>query len=159
MTIATKLDTYLNSHEISYEMLSHHHSNSSMGTAITSNVPLKKIAKAVILIDHQGRNLMAVLPANNKVSLIALNEALHGDYHLAKEQDVYTMFTDCENGAIPPIADAYNMNMVCDSSLNKLDNIYIEAGDHETLLKLNNSNFQELTSKAKQLNFSHEVYH
>lgn len=159
MTVATRLNTYLTNNEISYKVISHYHSNSSLSTSITANVPLKNIAKAVILEDHQNRKIMAVLPANKKISLSKLNDALYANFHLAKEQEIYYMFDDCDRGAIPPIADAYNMAMVCDTDLDKLDYVYIEAGDHETLIRLDKTSFNELTRNSKRLHFSHEIYH
>ena len=99
------------------------------------------LAKGVVLEDHEGRHLMAVLPANAKVSLSVLNEELEAKYHLVKEQEVYRLFEDCEHGAIPPVGNIYHMAMVCDQFLTELDHVYLEAGDHETLIKLDKEAF------------------
>ncbi len=159
MTIPTRLHQYLTQHHIDYHTVQHFHSSSSIGSAISANVPLNNIAKAVLLEDHQGRNVMAVLPASNKISLSALNEKMHASYRLMKEQEVYQMFNDCEHGAIPPIGDAYNMNVVCEKQLDSLDFIYLEAGDHETLIRLDKQSYNRMMCQSKHLNFSHEVYH
>ena len=159
MTISHRLNQYLTAQEVDYQILPHFHSNSSMGTAITANVELDHLAKAVILEDHEGRHLMAVLPASNKVNLSRLNNELNATYHLAKEQDVYQMFVDCEHGAVPPTGDAYHMNTVCDRQLDNLDYVYIEAGDHETLLRLDKQDYQKVTESVKHMYFSHRVYH
>jgi len=103
--------------------------------------------------------LMAVLPAKNKISLSAINDELMGSYKLLKEKEVYRMFSDCENGAIPPVGDAFNIHMICDESLDQLDYVYIEAGDHQKLLRINHDNFEIMTAKSKHLRFSSEVFH
>jgi len=159
MTISHRLNQYLSDQNVDYQVLPHFHSESSLGTAITANVELKHLAKAVILEDHQGRNIMAVLPASNKVNLVALNEALNANYHLAKEQDVYDMFVDCAEGAVPPAGEAYHLNTVCDQQLDHLDYVYIEAGDHETLLRLDREDYQKIMRSVKHMNFSQRVYH
>ncbi len=78
MTISTRLDTYLTNNAIPYQVVNHSHSNSSIASAISAQIPLNFIAKAVILKDHEDRKVMAVLPAKNKISLAALNDELLG---------------------------------------------------------------------------------
>lgn len=159
MNISTRLDNYLTEHDMSYQVVPHYHSNSSIGSAVAAQIPLNQIAKAVLLIDHEGRKIMAVLPANNRISLSALNQELHGSYQLVKESEVYSMFTDCEKGAVPPVAGAYNMPLVCETTLDELENIYIEAGDHETLLRIDRKAFETMMEDGRHLRFSREVYH
>jgi len=159
MTISTRLDYYLTSHAIPYQMIEHHHSNSSIGSAISAHIPLSHIAKAVILKDHEDKKIMAVLPANNKISLSALNEELRASLHLIKEKEVYSLFNDCEHGAIPPVGGLYNMRVVCDLMLSDLEWVYIEAGDHQNLLRLTIADFESLIGRSKHLRFSREVFH
>ena len=159
MTISTRLDMYLQENHVPYEVISHIHSNSSIGTAINAQVPLHQIAKAVILEDHEGKNLMAVLPANYKISLSKLNDELMASYHLVKEQDVYSMFGDCEHGAIPPVGEVYNMAVIFDDKLDELNQVFIESGDHESLLRLSKDDFLKMMKSAKHTRFSREVFH
>ena len=159
MTIATRLDNYLTEHHIRYQTVNHSHSNSSIHSAVAASIPPMSLAKGVILEDHEGRHLMAVLPANAKIRLSALNDEMRASYHLVKEHDVYQMFEDCEHGAVPPIGDAYHMSMVCDKALTELDCVYIEAGDHETLIRLDREAFRKLMSQSKCLSFSSEIFH
>lgn len=159
MSISTRLNTYLCEHEISYQELPHHHSHSSIGSAFAAEVPINQVVKAVVLKNHEGRNIMAILPANHKVIFSTINDELHGSYQLAKEREVYQLFSDCEHGAIPPIGEAYNIGMICDSTLDQLNNVYIEAGDHQTLLRINHKDFKQMMATSKHLRFSREVFH
>lgn len=159
MAISTRLTRYLIERDIDYKIVSHLYANDSIGNAITANVPLRHIAKAVMLEDHQGKHLMAVLPANYKISIAALNDAFHASYKLMKEEQLEKLFADCEKGAIPPIAGAYHVNLVCEQSLADIESIYIEAGDHQTLLHFDRYNFNLVVESGKRLHFSYEYYH
>ena len=159
MTIATRIDNYLTEHQINYQTVNHDHSNSSVHSAIKASIPMMNLAKGVVLEDHEGRHMMAVLPADSKISLTALNEELHASFHLVNEQDVYRLFDDCDHGAVPPVGDAYHISMVCDKSLTELDYVYLEAGDHETLIKLDREAFRKLMSQSKYANFGNQIFH
>lgn len=159
MTISTRLDHYLRDHNISYETIHHGHSNNSFGSAYLAQIPLDRLAKAVILKDHEDRKLMALVPANRKINIPTLNDALYASFQLVKEREVYRMFNDCEHGAVPPIGQAYNIRTVCDKRLDALDSVYIEAGDHENLLRLSHDDFELLFKRCHHLNFSREVFH
>ncbi|MDP7591303.1 MAG: YbaK/EbsC family protein [Litorilituus sp.] len=159
MTISTRLDSYLSMLNITYQVVEHKHSASSFGSAIMAKIPLNQIAKAVILKDHEDRKLMAVLPATNKISISAINDNLMGSYKLLKEREVYQIFKDCDHGAIPPVGEAFNMQMVCDEMLDKLNYVYIEAGDHRRLLRLTHDDYQTLCANSKHLRFSSDLIH
>ncbi len=159
MTTVTRLDRYLNEENIRYQTVSHSHSNSSWQSAKTANILPMSLAKGVILEDHEGKHLMAILPANAKLSLSVLNDELEANYHLVKEQQVYKLFEDCEHGAVPPVGNIYHMASVCDQSLTELDHVYLEAGDHETLIKLDKDAFRKLMGNSKCLRFGTPIFH
>ncbi|MFQ3264611.1 MAG: Ala-tRNA(Pro) deacylase [Colwellia sp.] len=159
MNASTRLTRYLIEKKIAYQAIEHFHSNSSIGTAITANIPLKQIAKAVLLKNHEDKKLMAILPATDKISLAVINDNLHGSFELMKEHELYQLFSDCDHGAIPPAAGAYNLTMICDKKLDLLSRVYLEAGDHQTLLCVTQDDFKTLMTSGKHLNFSHEVFH
>lgn len=159
MAISNQLDSYLIEHCIPYQVIEHEHSISSISSANMAKVPLNQLAKAVILKDHEDRKLMAVLPAKNKISISAINENLRGTYKLLKEHEINTMFSDCEHGAIPPVGDAFNIHMICDEMLDSLDYVYIEAGDHRTLLRISHKYYEVISAKSAHLRFSSEIIH
>ena len=69
------------------------------------------------------------------------------------------MFSDCEHGAIPPIGEAFNMQMICDEMLDQLDYVYIEAGDHQRLLRISHKDYESIAANSRHLRFSSEVIH
>lgn len=159
MSMPQRIYEYLQRADIDYQLVEHQPSNSSIGSALAAKVPYSHIAKAVILLDHEDRKMMAVLPANRKISLSILKDNLDHDYRLAKEQKVYQLFEDCEHGAIPPVAHVYHMDTIYDECLVDNPDVYLEAGDHQTLIKLNREGFMQLMADAKHLHFSHEFMH
>ncbi|MDF2179495.1 YbaK/EbsC family protein [Aliiglaciecola sp. CAU 1673] len=159
MSLSRRITSYLEGRGVQYDTVTHHPSHSSLGTSIAAQVPSRKIAKAVILEDHQGHRLMAVIPADSKLSLTELNEQLNGRYHLMREQQVYECFDDCVHGAVPPLPGAYNMDSIVDESLNELDDIYLEGGDHRNLVHLSQADFKRLTDDARHGRVSNQMYH
>lgn len=156
MSISTRVGDYLTAEKIHFDTINHAHSNSSVGSAIATQIPSSRIAKAVVLEDHEGRHLMAVLPANRRIRLHRLQDQLASSLHLVQEETLSQMFTDCQQGAVPAFAKAYNMNAIYDDVLEQLGDIYFEAGDHETLIHLTQEQFGKLMSNTQHAQFSVE---
>lgn len=159
MSISNRLYEFLEHHNVSYDTLVHHPSNNSVGTAVAAGIGLHQVAKAVILEDHEGRHLMALLPASHKINLGKLGDDMCRSFHLAKEQKVYELFGDCDKGAVPPMGESYNMEMVFDDLLEELQDVYLEGGDHSTLVHLRQAEFHRLLQGHKHSRFSAQVFH
>ena len=158
MSANARLTAYLDNQRIRYDIKPHSHSYSSIGTAITAEISPRKLAKAVVLEDHEGRHMMAVLPTDNKLSVRKLGQVLNREFHLASEKKVYHLFRDCAPGAIPPVGKIYNMDTIVDDQLSAQRDIYMEGGDHETLIHMKQAEFQKLMSQTKHGRFSGEVF-
>ena len=144
MTIAQSVNDFLSQQQISFDTVQHPPSHSSVQSAIAAQVPLSNIAKAVILKDPIDNYLMAVIPASNRVQIRRISELTDTAVKLASEQEVNSRFRDCQNGAIPPIGQAYDIDMIWDNRLGQVPDIYLEAGDHETLIHLTQQAFQQI---------------
>lgn len=157
MSVNARVAAYLDDQHIPYKVIPHEHSFSSFSSAMTAEIELSKMAKAVLLQDHEGRYMMAVLPANNKVSLHKLNDQFNRSFHLAKEDQVYHLFSDCAPGAIPPVAKAFHMDCVVDEKLDACSEVFMEAGDHDNLIQFNHDAFIKMTSDNRHDRFAAEV--
>ena len=155
MSIAARLSTFLDEQGVVYDTLRHLHSSNSVGSANSALIPLHQLAKAVVLEDHQSKRMIAVLPTDNKINLKKLNKRYQATFHLLPEKDVYSLFSDCENGAVPPAGEAYHLNAIFDDSLLKETDVYLEAGDHQTLVHLTQKEFVKFTAKNQHTSFSH----
>ena len=154
-----RITNFLDQKYIHYEIIPHPRSKSSVDTAISAEVPMHQIAKAVILEDHEGKHIMAIVPADYKVSLSMLNEELNRSFKLAKENDIYEMFTDCDSGAVPPVPSAYYLDAVYDEELTREPELFLESGDHETLIQISREDFMRLMESYKHSRFSRKVFH
>ena len=156
MAIAMTLEHYLQDHDVAYELVTHQPTNSSLRTAEVGHVSGDCLAKAVIVKDENGF-LLAVLPASHHVQLGALSRLLERRIGLATEDEADRLFTDCAFGAFPAIGPAYGLEVVVDESLDELDEVYFEGGDHECLVHVSGKQFQELMSDARHGCFSEHL--
>ena len=154
MAIAITLKQYLSDNGIDYDALKHPYTASSQMTAQESHIPGSRIAKAVLL--KKGKDyLLAVLPASNHIHFEEIRDLLEQNVKLASEEEVETLFDDCELGAVPPIGRAYGLEVLMDDSLTGNDDIYFEGGDHATLIHVGAGQFDKMMKSARHGRFSY----
>jgi Ala-tRNA(Pro) deacylase len=146
MTVSPTLQKFLDS-TVPYDVISHAPTMSSTRTAEACHVPGDALAKAVVL-RRDGGYMMAILPASHHLNMSALKIQLGHRVDLATEEEVATLFDDCERGAVPPVGECYGMDVIVDDSIDTRREIYMEGGDHATLIRLNGEQFVRLTEKA-----------
>jgi Ala-tRNA(Pro) deacylase len=156
MAVATTLEDYLNRWGVEYEVVPHAHTDSSLETAEAAHIPGNKLAKCVLTEDYRGY-LMVVIPASHEVEFESLDRELDRRLELATEPELAEIFTDCETGAIPPLGEAYGMDVALDDSLLACDDVYLEAGDHQELIHLRGEDFRDLMAGAEHGRFSHHL--
>jgi Ala-tRNA(Pro) deacylase len=144
MGIALTLKQYLEDHKIDYEVMSHKKTGCSSLTAEASHVPGDCLAKGVIL-RKDGGYLMAIVPASRHVALAEVGHRLDQPVGLASEEEIAELFPDCEAGAVPAMAEAYGLECMVDESLDELKDVYIEGGDHRSVVHLKGRQFRKLT--------------
>jgi Ala-tRNA(Pro) deacylase len=156
MAIAMSLQEYLDDLGISYDVVSHKPTGSSMETAEIAHIPGDKLVKSVLLKDDQ-EYLMAVVPSTYHVQLSDLASRFHRHLELVPETELVSIFTDCETGAIPPIGQAYAIDMVVDEKLLDCEDLYIEAGDHQSLVHLQHEDFLRLIQNSPHADFTRHI--
>ncbi|TNF89087.1 MAG: YbaK/EbsC family protein [Gammaproteobacteria bacterium] len=158
MAIAPRLEKYLRERQVKYKVVIHPHSEHSMETAEKAHVPGDALAKGVLVKDDDGY-LMVVLPADYHIELESLKKLLKQEVAMVDEVTLGVVFNDCEVGAVPPIGMAYGLKTIWDptSSLGALDQVYFEAGDHQSLVRISGVQFHELMASAERGEFSHHI--
>jgi Ala-tRNA(Pro) deacylase len=116
------------------------------------------LAKAIVLRRSAGY-MLAVLPASRHVRLSDLRDQLGDDVEMAEEAEIDPLFPDCAHGAIPPIGQCYALPLIVDDSIEAQSEIYMEAGDHETLLHMSHAQFIRLMGNARHGRFSEKPPH
>ena len=155
MAVAETVQRFLEQLSVEYDLISHPHTGSSHGTAEAAHVNEDHIAKAVIVKDMAGY-AMVVVPASNWVDVEHLRKELNRDLHLATEEELAKLFSDCEAGAVPPLGPAYGVETFLDQALTSLANIYFEAGDHEQLVHTAGDDFRTLLGGVRHGYYSHD---
>jgi len=152
MAIAPTLQKYLDQ-TVTYDVIPHEPTMSSMRTAEVCHISGDRLAKGVVL-RRDGGYMLAVLPASCHIQLPELRTQLGEDVRLATENEMTHLFADCTPGAVPPVATCYALDAIIDESINDQPEVYIEGGDHATLIHMDQSQFARLTTQAQQGRFS-----
>ncbi len=152
MTIAPTLQRYLDSNVV-YDVIMHEPTPSSARTAQACHVSGDRLAKGIVL-RRNGNYLLAVAPASHHIRLAELKAQLGGDLELADEQELKRLFPDCVPGAVPPIGQCYDLEVIVDDSIQEPPDVYLEGGDHTTVIHLSQVEFAKLMVDARRLRFS-----
>ena len=148
MTLAVTLQRYLADRDIEYDVVRHEPTTSSSQTAQASHIPGDFLAKAVVVKD-EDHFMVAVLPASYHIQLRELSRLLDRPVGLATEEEASELFADCERGAFPAIGTAYGLDVIVEDSLAEQPDLYIEGGDHASLVHLKAAQFRKLVENAR----------
>ncbi|NQT87928.1 YbaK/EbsC family protein [bacterium] len=125
-------------------MISHSPAFTAQEIAASAHIPGEEMAKTVI-VEMDGRLVMAVVPAPALVDLERLRDAAGASYvHLASEEDFTNRFPHCEVGAMPPFGNLFDMPVYADASLTLDETIAFTAGTHHELVQLAYADFDAL---------------
>lgn len=153
MSAAPELTRYLASRGVSFDLVPHHRTMSSMHTAEECHISADCLAKAVVLLDDNGY-FLAVLPASHHLRFAELEEQGHWPVRMATEEEIERLFPDCSIGAVPPVGAAYGLKAVVDDAITEVPDVYFEGGDHTTLVHMSGPAFDRLMAEAPRAHFS-----
>ena len=138
------LKDFLDNNEIKYVSILHSLAFTAVDIAKSAHIPSKEMAKTVI-IKNDDKLAMAVVPANYKVKLNILQQALDSDkIELASEQEFTSRFPDCEVGAMPPFGNLYDMDVYVAESLTEDDKITFNAGSHSEVIQMDYKDYENI---------------
>jgi Ala-tRNA(Pro) deacylase len=139
-----KLKKFLDEENISYETLSHTHTETARQTAHAVKMDNKEIAKTV-MVKVDGKMTMIVLPASHKIHFNMLERELGAkNIELATEEEFKEWFPECDVGAMPPFGNLYNLDVIVADSLTKDEMIAFNAGTHEEAIRMMYKDFERL---------------
>lgn len=156
MSIAPILQRYLVAENVEYDVIAHNPTMSSARTAEACRISGDRLAKAIVLRRDAGY-MLAVLPASHHLRLADLRNQLGDHVEMATEAEIDLLFPDCAHGAVPPLGHCYALPLVVDDSIEAQPEIYMEAGDHETLLHMSHAQFAQLMANARHGRFSEKL--
>jgi len=139
-----KLKEFLDQHHVKYVSIVHSQAYTAQEVAASAHIPGKSLAK-VVIVDLDGRMVMAVLPANRKVVLQDIREITGSDQaRFASELQFKDRFPGCEIGAMPPFGNLYDMEVYVAESLAGNEEIVFNAGSHTEVIKMRFDDFERL---------------
>jgi Ala-tRNA(Pro) deacylase len=153
MSIAPTLKEYLAAENIEYEEIPHEPTMTSIRAAEACHISGDRLAKGVVL-RRDGDYMLAIMPASHHLRLSELRTTLGDNLDMANEAEINRLFRDCAHGAVPAVGKCYGLSMIVDDSIEAQPDIYMEAGDHETLLHLSHAQFARLTANVAHGRFS-----
>lgn len=144
MVTHQRLQSYLDSHKIPYQVVNHSIAYTAREAADSLHVPANTFAK-VVVVKADRRYVMAVLPSSWKVDLKRLEQVLEcSSVRLATEDELATLFPDCEIGSMPPFGNLYGTPVYVDATLTGDEEIAFDAGSHVGAIKMRYRDFAEL---------------
>jgi Ala-tRNA(Pro) deacylase len=154
MSISTRVQQYLESHKVPYQIIHHDYAETAKECADEAHIPSGRMTKAVVLEDDEGY-MMALVPADKKVDLNAVNLRTNRLLSRVSQKTINHLFSDCTQGAVPAVGQAYGMRVIWDDSITEEPDCYLEAGDHKDLLYLSRSDFMNLMKEWDHGRISH----
>ena len=136
MALAQRLREFLNRQRVEYTHSVHAAVYTAREVASAEHLPSREVAKTVIVFGD-GAYHMIVVPANKLVDFQEVRQALRlSDARLATEQELESLFPDCELGAMPAMGKLYGMPAYLDSSLAGGNMIAFNGGTHSDLVQM-----------------------
>jgi Ala-tRNA(Pro) deacylase len=156
MAVSKTLEHFLEAKGADYRIVRHGHAESANRVAHAAHVPGDQLAKAVLIVDD-GAYLLAIVPATRRLHLGRLHKLLGEHVGLATEAEVAKAFPDCSRGAIPALGPAFGLDSLVDESLLQQETVYLEGGDHESLVQIRGSDFLSLLGGPRRGDFGTHV--
>jgi len=146
MSVSQRIRDYLDSQHVSYECVPHAQAFAAQEVAQSLHVPGRRFAKPIVL-EADGRLLMAVLPATHRLDLRELKEKLGvDDLALVPEGELAKFCPDCELGALPPFGHLYGMDVWVDKTLGESEEIIFNAGSHTDAIRMKYADFARIAT-------------
>jgi Ala-tRNA(Pro) deacylase len=144
MTMCRELQTYLDTHHVPYEVLTHSIVYTAQEVAHVQHIPGREMAKVVIAKTEENAPLMLVLPATHMVDFARLQTVLGIRVELEDERAFSALFPDCKIGAAPPFGNLFGLNTLVDTTLTHDEQIVFNAGSHWQTVRMRYADFARL---------------
>lgn len=153
MNTTHKIEEYLEARSVPYDLVAHKHTHTSLDAAHAAHIEPNRLAKAVLL-EGDGCYMAALVPADQDVRLSRLIPDYGPHLHLADEAAISEVFADCDPGVVPGLPPAWGVETVWDDALLAQPEIYLDAGDHMRLIRIETRYLKQLLRDLPHCLFS-----
>jgi Ala-tRNA(Pro) deacylase len=142
--IPAAISDYLEQNHARYSLLPHPIAYTAQEEAAAAHVPGREWAKTVVCF-ADDQPILAVVPAPFAVDLIRLQHTAHArSVRLAKENELASLYRDCELGAMPPLGPLYGQPVFVDRRLTLDPEVSFSAGSHHDAIRMPYQEFERL---------------
>ncbi len=135
--VAGELVEFLRDAGVEFEVLPHRRTTTAAEEAAVLGIMPQLVAKTLVLADELHGRVRAVLPAASRLDAAKLASAIGAKTTaLVDEADLADAYPEFELGAVPPFGGPEGDRVVVDRRLAEVDHVVLEAGVHDTSLRL-----------------------
>ena len=130
MAVTEQVQEFLRQSNLAYSVFPHAPAYTAQEEAAITHIPGRDWAKPVVFF-ADGEPIQAVVSADLIVDveqLLVLTGAVR--IRLATEEELESLYPDCEPGAMPPLGPLYNQPVFVDVALAAEPQIVFNAGTH-----------------------------
>jgi Ala-tRNA(Pro) deacylase len=144
MAIAASIGEFLKRKRIPYRTIAHPVAYTAQEEAAVAHVPGRRWAKTVVcLADSQP--IQVVVPADRIVDVERLRELTGARMvRLCTEDEIATLYPECERGAMPPFGPLYGQRVYVDTTLVDEPEVVFNAGTHADAIEMDYADFANL---------------
>jgi Ala-tRNA(Pro) deacylase len=144
MAIPASIANYLKEHGVPFSIVEHAIAYTAQEEAAAAHVPGREWAKAVVCI-VDDRPVLALVSADRTVDLDRLRSACGAKVaRLALEDELKSLYPDCELGAMPPFGPLYEQPVLVDRNLKSDPEIVFNGGSHRDAIRMRYRDFEDL---------------
>ena len=144
MAKASDLQRYLNNNGIPYTILQHDAAFTAHSVAAVTHVPERQLLKSIVL-QIDGRHWLAVLRADHRINLNLIRHAFGAHaVQLSHEEDLTTLFPDCQLGTMPPFGNLYGLPVLMDEAVLEDEEIFFNACSNIRVIRMKLEDFKRL---------------
>jgi prolyl-tRNA editing enzyme YbaK/EbsC (Cys-tRNA(Pro) deacylase) len=146
MNAVLDVDALLRSRRVEYTDLWHDRSARRRRRPAAA-LPGTQVARTVLLAEDHGHAL-AVIPRDRHIDLEAIEQEFGRRLWMADRADVSRLFPGLPPRALPPIAEALQLETFVDQALVPLSEVCFETADPCRLVRLDGESFRALMNNA-----------
>lgn len=153
MALPATLNNYLQSAGVHFTVVTHTATPRIQQAAVYVGAGLDRVARGVLL-QSEGRPVLAVLPAGRLIDFPRLETLLGDRVEIAPASVAQKTFGDCEPGTTPVLGEAYGVPVIVDESLFEVPFLHVAVGRPECLVGLSQEAFVQLTERSETGSFA-----
>lgn len=146
IVIAEQVKRALEDAGVEFDSLVHERTDTASAEARSLGIAPDAVAKTLVLASPEGR-MRVVIPASERLDLrkvCAFLQLPRKDVDLLSEEQLARDYPEFELGAVPPFGGRADRVLV-DSRLTDHERVVLEAGSHDTSLRIRTNDLTRLT--------------